>query len=147
MRLDNKTQRILVAVLKPQLVTYKEVGILVETIYEQLKTPKPIEELHQRLNEAGVKWNMSQLQLFLLMDSNIKKTGNLYGAGGNNLNTIILDIVDKVMDGKPVAPIKKIMEYVPTDITISAEEISKIAESSGKYKLHPNGAVLMRTKN
>jgi hypothetical protein len=121
--------------------------LLVEIIYEQLKTPKSVEELHQRLKESGVKWNKAQLQLFLLMDSNIKKTGDLYSAGGNNLNTIILDIVDKVMDGKPVAPIKRIMEYVPNDITVSAEEISKIAEQSGKYKLHPNGAVLMRAKN
>jgi len=120
---------------------------LVETIYEQLKTPKSVEELHQRLNEAGVKWNKAQLQLFLLMDSNIKKTGDLYSVGGNNLNTIILDIVDKEMSGKPVTPIKKIMEHVPKDITVSAEEISKIAEQSGKYKIHPNGAVLMRTKN
>ena len=120
---------------------------MVEIIYEQLKTPKSVEELHQRLKESGVKWNKAQLQLFLLMDSNIKKTGDLYSAGGNNLNTIILDIVDKVMDGKPVAPIKRIMEYVPSDITVSAEEISKIAEQSGKYKLHPNGAVLMRAKN
>jgi hypothetical protein len=39
------------------------------------------------------------------------------------------------------------MEHIPNDITVSAEEISKIAEQSGKYKLHPNGAVLMRTKN
>lgn len=121
--------------------------LLVEIIYEQLKTPKSIEELHQRLKESGVKWNKAQLQLLLLMDSNIKKTGDLYSAGGNNLNTIILDIVDKVMDGKPIAPIKKIMEYVPNDITVSAEEISKIAEQSGKYKIHPNGAVLVRTKN
>ena len=120
---------------------------MVETIYEQLKTPKSVEELHQRLNEAGVKWNKAQLQLFLLMDSNIKKTGDLYSVGGNNLNTIILDIVDKEMSGKPVTPIKKIMEHVPKDITVSAEEISKIAEQSGKYKIHPNGAVLMRTKN
>ncbi|KIO60316.1 hypothetical protein B4064_3655 [Caldibacillus thermoamylovorans] len=120
---------------------------MVKTIYEQLKTPKSVEELHQRLKESGVKWNKAQLQLFLLMDSNIKKTGDLYSAGGNNLNTIILDIVDKVMDGKPVAPIKRIMEYVPSDITVSAEEISKIAEQSGKYKLHSNGAVLMRAKN
>ncbi|WP_434565054.1 hypothetical protein PQ690_02520 [Thermoanaerobacterium thermosaccharolyticum] len=119
---------------------------MVEIIYEQLKTPKSVEELHQRLKESGVKWNKAQLQLFLLMDSNIKKTGDLYSVGGNNLNTIILDIVDKVMDGKPVAPIKKIMEYIPNDITVSAEEISKIAEQSGKYKLHPNGAVLMRAK-
>jgi effector-binding domain-containing protein len=51
------------------------------------------------------------------------------------------------MDGKPVAPIKKIMECVPNHITVSAEEISKIAKYSGKYKLHPNGAVLMRAKN
>lgn len=121
--------------------------LLVEIIYEQLKTPKSVEELHQRLKESGVKWNKAQLQMFLLMDSNIKKTGDLYSVGGNNLNTIILDIVDKVMDGKPVAPIKKIMEYIPNDITVSAEEISKIAEQSGKYKLHPNGAVLMRAKN
>ena len=121
--------------------------LLVEIIYEQLKTPKSVEELYQRLKESGVKWNKAQLQLFLLMDSNIKKTGDLYSAGGNNLNTIILDIVDKVMDGKPMAPIKRVMEHIPNDITVSAEEISKIAEQSGKYKLHPNGAVLMRAKN
>lgn len=120
---------------------------MVEIIYEQLKTPKSIEELHQRLKESGMEWNKAQLQLFLLMDSNIKKTGDLYSTGGNNLNTIILDIVDTVMDGKPVAPIKKIMEHVPNDITISAEEISKIAEQSGKYKLHSNMAVLMRAEN
>ena len=121
--------------------------LLVEIIYEQLKTPKSVEELHQRLKESGVKWNKAQLQLFLLMNSNIKKTGDLYSVWGNHLNSVILDIVDKVMDGKPVAPIKRIMEYVPSDITVSAEEISKIAEQSGKYKLHSNGAVLMRAKN
>ena len=121
--------------------------LLIEIIYEQLKTPKSVEELHQRLKESGVKWNKAQLQLFLLMDSNIKKTGDLYSAGGNNLNTIILDIVDKVMDGKPMAPIKMVMEHIPSDITVSAEEISKIAEQSGKYKLHNNKAVLMRAKD
>jgi hypothetical protein len=120
---------------------------LVEIIYEQLKTPKSVEELHQRLKESGVKWNKAQLQLFLLMDSNIKKTGDLYSVGGNNLNTIILDIVDKVMDGKPMAPIKRVMEHIPNDITVSEEEILKIAEQSGKFKIHPNGAVLMRAKN
>lgn len=130
-----------------QLAYIKRWTLLVEIIYEQLKTPKSVEELHQRLKESGVKWNKAQLQLFLLMDSNIKKTGDLYSAGGNNLNTIILDIVDKVMDGKPMAPIKRVMEHIPNDITVSAEEISKIAEQSGKYKLHPNGAVLMRAKN
>ena len=119
---------------------------MVEIIYEQLKTPKSVEELHQRLNEAGVKWNKAQLQLFLLIDSNINKTGDLYSTGGNNLDSVILDVIDKVIDGKPVASIRKIMEYVPNNITVSAEEISKIAEYSGKYKLHPNGAVLIRNK-
>lgn len=121
--------------------------LLVEIIYEQLKTPKSVEELHQRLKESGVKWNKAQVELFLQMDNNIQKIGDLYSAAGNNLNNIILDVIDKAIEGKPVIPIKKIMEYVPNDITVSAEEISKIAEQSGKYKLHPNGAVLMRAKN
>lgn len=120
---------------------------MVETIYEQLKTPKSVEELYQRLKESGVKWNKAQLQLFLLMDSNIKKTGDLYSIGGNHLSSVILDIVDKVMDGKPMAPIKRIMKHIPSDIAVSAEEISKIAEQSGRYILHPNGAVLMRAEN
>jgi len=121
--------------------------LLVEIIYEQLKTPKSIEELHQRLKDSGIKWNRAQLQLFLLMNGNIKKTGNLYSTEVNNLNTIILDIVDKVMDGKPMTPIKRVMEHIPNDITVSEEEILKIAEQSGKFKIHPNGAVLMRAKN
>jgi len=121
--------------------------LLVELIYEQLKTPKSFEELHQRLIEIGVKWNKAQLQLFLLMDSNINKVGDLYSVRRNDLNTIVLDVVNKVMDGKPMAPIKKIMEYMPSNITVSAEEISKIAEESGKYKLHSNRVVLMRAKD
>ncbi len=121
--------------------------LLVEIIYEQLKTPKSIEELHQRLKDSGTKWNKAQLQLFLLMNGNIKKTGNLYSTEVNNLNTIILDIVDKVMDGKPMAPIKRVMDNIPNDITVSEEEILKIAEQSGKFKIHTNGAVLMRAKN
>ncbi len=80
---------------------------MVEIIYEQLKTPKSFEELYQRLKELQIKWNKAQLQLFLLMDSNIKKTGDLYSAAGNDLNNIILDVVDKEMSGKPVTPIKK----------------------------------------
>ncbi len=120
---------------------------MVEIIYEQLKTPKSVEELHQRLNELGIRWNKTQVELFLQMDSNIKKIGDLYSAAGDDLNNIILDVIDKAIDGKPVIPIKKIMEYVPSDITVSAEEISKIAEQSGRYILHPNGAVLMRAEN
>ncbi|WP_350354069.1 hypothetical protein [Thermoanaerobacterium sp. RBIITD] len=121
--------------------------LLVEIIYDQLKTPKSIEELHQRLNESGIRWNKAQVELFLQMDSNIKKIGDIYSAAGNDLNNIILDVIDKAIEGKPVIPIKKIMEYVPSDITVSAEEISKIAEQSGRYILHPNGAVLMRAEN
>lgn len=120
---------------------------MIEKIYDQLKTTKTFEQIHQRLNEIGIGWNIAQVELFLQMDSNIKKTGDLYSAGGSDLNNIILDVIDKAIDGKPVIPIKKIMEYVPSDITVSAEEISKVAQQSGRYKLHPNGAVLMRAKN
>lgn len=120
---------------------------MVKIIYDQLKTPRSIEELHQRLNELGIRWNKAQIELFLQMDSNIKKTGNLYSVGENDISSIILDIIDQAIKEKPVIPIKKIMGYVPGDVTISAEEISRIAEKSGRYKLHPNGAVLIKVKN
>jgi len=121
--------------------------LLVELIYEQLKTPKSIEELYQRLKESEIKWNKAQLQLFLLMDNKIKKTGDLYSVEDNNLSNIILDIIDKVIDGKPLVTIKKVMESVPNNIVVSSEEISRIAEESGRYRLHPNGAVLIKVNN
>lgn len=120
---------------------------MVERVYEQLKTPKSIEELYQRLWEIGVKWNKAQIELFLMLDGNVEKAGNLYSIKGNEVNNTVLNVIDSLIDGRPLISIKKIMENVPNDIYVSAEEITKIAEQSGEYKLHPNGAVLVRREN
>lgn len=120
---------------------------MVQIIYNQLKIPKSIEELHQRLQESGVNWNKTQLELFLLMDSNVNRNGDLYSVNENNPNSIILDVIDKEMEGKPLLHINKIMESIPKDITVSIEEIIKVAEQSGRYNLHSNRVVLMRKKN
>ena len=120
---------------------------MVEIIYNQLKTPKSIEELHQSIKESGINWNKAQLELFLLMDSNVNKNDRLCSVGSNNPNRIILDVIDNVIEGKPLVHINKIMESVPNEITVSAEEIIKIAEQSGRYNLHSNRVVLMRKKN
>jgi len=116
---------------------------MIEQIYNQLKTPKTLEELHQRLNEIGLKWNKEQVELFLYMDKNIIKNGDAYSVGGTDAKDIILDIIDKTIGGKPIIPIKKVMENIPIDVVASAEEILKIALDSGRY-ISPNGAVLKK---
>jgi len=116
---------------------------MVEQIYDQLKTPKTLEELHERLNEIGLKWNKAQVGLFVQMDKNIKKNGITYCANVGNSKDVIIDIVDKTIGTKPLIPIRKVMDNIPFDIIISAEEILKIAINSGRYT-SPNGAVLKK---
>lgn len=116
---------------------------MIEQIYNQLKTPKTLDELHQRLNEIGLKWNKSQVELFLQMDKNIIENRDAYSVGGTDAKDIILDIIDKTIGGKPMIPIKKVMENISLDVVVSAEEILKIALDSGRY-VSPNGAVLKK---
>lgn len=116
---------------------------MIEQIYNQLKTPKTLEELYQRLNEIGLKWNKSQVELFLQMDKNIIRNGDTYSVGGTDAKDIILDIIDRTIGGKPMIPIKKVMENISVDVVVSAEEILKIALDSGRY-VSPNGAVLKK---
>ena len=116
---------------------------MIEQIYNQLKTPKTLEELHQRLNEIGLKWNKGQVELFLNMDKNIIRNGDTYSVGGTDTKDTILDIIDKTIGGKPMIPIKKVMENISVDVVVSAEEILKIALDSGRY-VSPNGAVLKK---
>jgi hypothetical protein len=40
---------------------------MLEKVYEQLKTPKTLSEVHSRFNEIGIQWNQSQVRLFLEM--------------------------------------------------------------------------------
>jgi hypothetical protein len=116
---------------------------MVNQIYDQLKTPKTIDELQQRLTEIGLKWNKSQVELFLELDKNIMKNGYTYNVSGSDTKDIILDIIDKTIGGKPIIPIKKVMENISVDVVVSVEEILKIALDSGRY-ISPNGAVLKK---
>lgn len=116
---------------------------MVNEIYDQLKSPKTLEEIHQRLGELGLRWNKAQIELFLSMDKNVLKFGNAYRVGGIDTKDTILDIIEKTIGGKPMVPIKKVMENIPIDAVASAEEILKVALNSGKY-ISPNGAVLKK---
>lgn len=116
---------------------------MVNQIYDQLKSPKTLEELQQRLSELGLKWNKAQIELFLSMDKSVLKKGNTYSVGGTDTKDTVLDIIDKTIGGKPMIPIKKVIENIPLDVVISAEEILKVALNSGKY-LSPNGSVLKK---
>lgn len=116
---------------------------MVEQIYAQLKNQKTLDELYQRLNEIGLKWNKSQVELFLQMDKSITQKGDTYSVSANDTKDIILEIIDNSIGVKPMIPIKKVMENISTDIIVSAEEILNIALSSGRY-ISPNGTVLKR---
>ncbi len=116
---------------------------MIEQVYDQLKIPKTLEELYQRLNEIGLKWNKSQVELFLQMDKNIIKNRDAYNVGGTDTKAIILDLIDETIGTKPIVPIKIVMARITLDIAVSADEILKIALESGRYQ-SPNGAVLKK---
>ncbi|BCN30113.1 hypothetical protein [Anaeromicropila herbilytica] len=116
---------------------------MVNEIYDQLKCPKTLEELHQRLGELGLKWNKAQVELFLSMDKSILKIGNTFSVGEISTKDTILEIIEKTIGEKPMIPIKKVLENIPIDTVASAEKILKVALNSGKY-ISPNGAVLKK---
>jgi hypothetical protein len=115
--------------------------LMIEKIYDQLQTPKTLQELHSRLNESGVNWNMAQLQLFVEIDRTILKREDKYRVDTGNAKGIILDIIDNTMEGKPMIHVKKLMEHMPAGIT--EFDIVKAALASGKYK-RLNDAVIMK---
>ncbi len=116
---------------------------MVEQIFNQLKTPKTLEVLHQRLQQIGLNWNKAQVELFVQLDRNIIKQGDVYFVESGSSNDKILEIIDKAMEGRPVIPVKKIMEMIPQEIITSDSEIIKIAQKSSRYK-SPNNVVIVK---
>lgn len=110
-------------------------------IYEQLKTPKTIEELQERLNEIGITWNKSQIQLFLEMDQKVVVNQNKWSIKEGDIKERVLDIIEKVLGDKPIIPVKVIMKDIPKSITISEEQLLDIALQSNKY-VSTNGKTL-----
>lgn len=110
-------------------------------IYEQLKTPKTIEELHERLNEIDIKWNKSQVKLFLEMDQKVVENQNKWSIKEGDMKDVVLDIIAKALGNKPIIPVKLIMNDIPKNITISEEQLLDIALKSGKY-VSTNGKTL-----
>lgn len=116
---------------------------MVNKIYDQLKIPKTIDELYERINDIGLKWNKAQVQLFLEMDKNIVQDGELYSVSGEDIKELVLNIIDKTIGLKPIIPIKQIINNISSDIVISLEEIRKIAVESGNY-ISPNASVIKK---
>lgn len=110
-------------------------------IYEQLKTPKTIEELQERLNEIDIKWNKSQVQLFLQMDQKVVVNQNKWSVKEGDIKVVVLDIIAKALGNKPIIPVKLIMKDIPKSITISEEQLLGIAIQSGRY-ISTNGKTL-----
>jgi hypothetical protein len=116
---------------------------MIEHIYNQLRAPRSFEELYERLKEEGLNWNRKQLELFIHLDTNIKNQGDLYFIEETDSCNVILNIIDKLMDKRPAISVRKIMEHIPADITVTDRDIIKIAGKSGRYK-SPNDAVIMK---
>lgn len=110
-------------------------------IYEQLKTQKTIEELQERLNEIGITWKKSQVQLFLEMDQKVVENQNKWSIKEGDMKDVVLDIIAKALGNKPIIPVKLIMKDIPKNITISEEQLLDIALKSGKY-VSTNGKTL-----
>lgn len=116
-------------------------GMMENKIYEQLKTPKTIEELQERLNEIGIQWNKAQIQLFLEMDLKVIENQNKWSIKEGDMKDVVLDVIAKVLGNKPIVPVKLIMKDIPKSITISEEQLLSIALQSNKY-ISTNGKTL-----
>ncbi len=114
---------------------------MISKIYEQLKTPKTLDEVHSRINEVGIDWNKSQVSLFLEMDKNISERDGMFSVGNSDLEHKVIKVLDELFAQKPKIPISKIMEEIP--FTIGKSELLNIVEKSENYYT-PNGVIISR---
>lgn len=114
---------------------------MIAKAYEQLKTPKTLSEVHSRLNEIGVKWNESQIKLFLEMDKNIVERNGLFSMGEGDLEHKVFEALDELFKQRPKIPISKIMEGL--SVTIGKSELLHIIEESENYYT-PNGVIICK---
>ena len=115
---------------------------MINEIYNQLKTPKSIEEINIRFAEIGLKWNTEQIELFLELDKKINYTSGKWSIDEGDLNTKVKAFLDDIFNNKPVIPINLILKDIP--FTIGKPEFIKIIEDSHNYYIHPNGAVVCK---
>lgn len=114
---------------------------MIEKAYEQLKTPKTLLEVHSRFNEIGIKWNLSQVQLFLEMDKKIEVENGLYSTNEGDLDYKVLEVLDRIFSEKPKIPVSKIMREIP--FTIGKRELLAIVEKCDRY-YSPNGVIISK---
>lgn len=115
--------------------------LLVDRIYEQLKTPKTLEETQNRLGEIGIEWNLAQVQLFLEMDKKIVKENGLYSTNEGGIDHKVLEVLDQLFRERPKIPVRKIMEQIP--FTIGKQELLAIVVKSDSY-YSPNGVIISK---
>ena len=114
---------------------------MVEHAYEQLKTPKSVSEIHNRFNEIGIQWNLSQVKLFLEMDKKITKKEGLYSIVGADTEEKVLETLERLFKDRPKIPIKRILEEIP--VTIGKSELLEMIEGSKKY-YSPNDVIIIK---
>ncbi|PGD70266.1 hypothetical protein [Bacillus wiedmannii] len=114
---------------------------MIDKAYEQLKTPKTLSEVYSRFNEIGVKWNLSQVKLFLEMDKKIVEEDGLYSKDEEDLKQKVLEVLDRLFKEKPKMPLSKIMGKIP--FTIGKTELLTIVEESDNYYT-PNGVIISK---
>lgn len=114
---------------------------MINKVYEQLKTPKTLSEIHSRFNEIGIGWNESQIKLFLEMDKSIVNKNGLFSIGEGDLEYKVIETLDELFKERPKMPISKIMEGLP--FTIGKVELLRIVEKSENYYT-PNGVVISK---
>lgn len=116
---------------------------MIEKVYDQLKTPKTVEELHIRLNESGILWNTSQIRLFLEADKNIRQKDNLWSVDDDSIDSKVIEALDEMFKDKPKIPISIILRELGADITVSKKELLKIVEGSSRY-YSPNEVIICK---
>ena len=115
---------------------------MINKIYNQLKTPKTIEEICMRFAEIGLNWNRYQIELFIGLDKNIINASGRWSIGEDDLSSKVNAFLDDVFKNKPVMPINLILKDLP--FIIGKPEFIKIVEENQNYYIHPNGVVICK---
>ncbi|RCW49744.1 hypothetical protein [Halanaerobium sp. MA284_MarDTE_T2] len=113
----------------------------INNLSDYLETPKDTKELYKELQEQDIDWNIEQLELYLTLDSKVKKEADKWKMGEVSPKERVLDLLREELDSKPLVRIDKFVDNLPYGLVFGREDIISLVKASEDLKC-PNSKVV-----
>lgn len=113
----------------------------INNLSNYLETPKDTKELYQELQEQDIDWNIEQLELYLTLNSKVKKEADKWKMGEVSPKERVLNLLREELEVKPLVRINKFVDNLPYGLVFGREDIISLVKASEDLKC-PNSKVV-----